>query len=301
MKLFTLIHVSQNKKHQTEELKDRVLPYLLCAIQLHQSLKRAGILLSVITNDKNYLLKLMSFNFTLDFVELDFTLEVPEDVKFYSAHYKIETYKYLSTLNEEYVGLIDCDVTCINKINTALQNIIDQKLPLYYDITDQMVPAFGLERIIKDKQKISGKPSIGLWAGGEFFSGTPSFFAELYKSIDLIKEVYFKHYKSLFHEGDEMLTSIAIENMLAGGKPVYDAGNLGVITRYWSINTRHHQKSFNAYKECLLLHLPADKEFLSRIAQNSGANDTLQKYIKHLWIIKPRQIASKIFRYLKSK
>jgi hypothetical protein len=298
MKLFTLIHVSQNKKHQTEELKDRVLPYLLCAIQLHQSLKRAGISLSILTNDKNYLLKLMSFNFTLDFVELDFTLAVPEDVKFYSAHYKVETYKFLSTLNEEYVGLVDCDITCINKINRAFQNIIDQKLPLYYDITDQMVPAFGMERIINDKQKISGKPSIGLWAGGEFFSGTPAFFGELYKSIDQIKESYFRNYKSLFHEGDEMLTSIAIENMLSEGKPVYDAGNFGVITRYWSINTRHYQKAFSAYKRCFLLHLPADKVFLSDLAKSSKESDNLNKYLKHLWITKPRKIAAKIFRLI---
>ncbi len=298
MKLFTLIHIYKGtKNHSIEEiegLKKKVRPYLLCAIQLHHSLRLANIQLSIITNDKEFLKQLTIIDQSLDLVELEFTLEVPEEIKFYSAHYKIETYKYLSTLKDQYVGLVDSDITCINNKNRALLNIIAQKLPLYYDITDQMVPAFGIDRIINDKQKISGNPSIGLWAGGEFLSGTPSFFDELYKTIDETKKNYFAHYRSLFHEGDEMLTSIAIEEMLSRGYPVYDAGNLGVITRYWSINTRHPQKPFNAFKKCLLLHLPADKKFLSLLAEDYDHRSVLQKYIKHLWKKKPRRIASKL-------
>jgi hypothetical protein len=102
----------------------------------------------------------------------------------------------------------------------------------------------------------------------------------------------------MFHEGDEMLTSLAIEHIMNNGMPVYDAGNLGFIIRFWSINSRHHQKSFDAFTNCFLLHLPADKKLLSSLADQEAEYSFIKKYRRHLLKRKPREITSNLYRSL---
>lgn len=303
MRFFTLIHVKGAKpSYSSSELiivQNQIRPYFLCAINLFRSLQSVGIQLCIVTNSK-LLLDSFAFEETeIDIIQLEFDLSMPEGTKFYSAHYKIELFRFLSLLPDEYVGLVDCDVVCINKIPRSLQNAISQKLPMYYDITEQMVPTYGIETVISDKEKIDNRASIGLWAGGEFMAGPPAFFGILYQQVDNLKKVYFKISHSLFHEGDEMITSVSIEKMMADGYNIFDAGNLNIIKRFWSINVKHAQLPLAAYKECFLLHLPADKAFLSKISNEDYRKGIFKKYRRHVIIRKPRRIVSKLIEIFK--
>jgi len=272
MRFFTLIHIEKEEQsiHNNGFLKsfdDQIDLYFSCAKQLHLSLKSAGLELVVLTNDKEFLNRLKN-GYDIQIIQLDFSLIVPSGVKFFSAHFKIEIYNYLASLGDKYIGLIDCDIVCVNAIPQCFKNIIASQIPLYYDITDQITPAYSAKRIIADKGKLSKTKSIGLWAGGEFLAGPPSFFAKLYKEILDIRQIYFRNFSSFCHQGSEMLTSAAIENMLMKSDVrIIDAGSLSIIGRFWSHLPVHVQKRVDAYGKHFLFHIPSDKNFIKNLSK----------------------------------
>ena len=198
--------------------------------------------------------------------EIPFTTKVPSGIRFYSAHFKIDAFRYLSSLDEDYVALCDLDMVCVNDIPQCLTNNIKSKIPMYYDIFDQVIPAYGHNTIIRDLKKIHGFDSEGRWSGGEFISGSPKFFRLLVKEIDALYGNYIQNIDSLHHVGDEAFTSAALEKIRKKIEYVADAGVLGVVGRFWSVSTCHPQKPFKYYENCFLLHLPADKRFLADLA-----------------------------------
>jgi hypothetical protein len=301
MKLFTLIHLAPNEKslHNSgavNTFEEQIKLYVACARQLFYSLASEGIPLAIVTNQKARLDKYLTEN-EMEIVELDFTLQVPTGIKFYSAHFKIEVYKYLTSLKEPYVGLIDSDLICINKMPSSLLEIIEKRRPLYYDITSQRAYAYGIDQLIADKQKVMGTASCGLWAGGEFITGTPAFFAKLYGGVMEMIGRYFANAPSLHHQGDEVLTSAALENMLfKGEEQPLEAGSLMLIGRYWSGNTLHKQSPFMAYSKHFLLHLPADKHYLAKLGASAPKDKVfLSSYKKYLLKISYKRI----FRFAK--
>lgn len=215
---------------------------------------------------KFFLQRLNKEEYLIEIVQLDFKSTFPSGIKFYSAHFKLEVFAWLASLPDDYIGLVDADMLCVNEMPDAFKKIISKKLPLYYDITDQVTPAYGAAQIIRDKERINEKPSIGLWAGGEFIAGPPAFFSKLSAEINKVQSNYLQHVHSLHHQGDEMLLSIAIENSRTTGDcQVLDAGSLSIVARYWSYVPLHIQKQIEAYTDHFLLHLPSDKKFIARL------------------------------------
>lgn len=289
MKFYTLIHSCKNEQslHNNGFIKsfeEQMRLYLACARQLHRSLAPEGVELIVLTNDKTTLQALSRDETPIEIVQLRFQLSVPSGIRFYSAHFKLEVFSYLASLPDDYVALVDADMLCINKMPESLKTIILQKLPLYYDITEQVTPAYGAALIKKDKELLSGEPSFGLWAGGEFLAGPPSFFKRLSGEVNKLIDAYWQHASSLHHQGDEMLTSVAIERLkTAGDLPLLDAGALSIIARYWGYVPLHVQKQLKGYREHFLLHLPSDKKFLAQL-QPHELKGTLffKRYRRHL-------------------
>jgi len=304
MKLFTLIHVNQKEQslHNNgffiRDIEEQINLYFSCAKQLHHTLKSAGIELIIITNEKAFLEKLNKDQYEIGITQIDFSLNVPSGLNFYSAHFKLEVYAYLATLQDNYVGLIDNDIICVNEMPECFKNIISCKIPLYYDITEQVTPAFGEKRIISDKEKVSKAKSVGLWAGGEFLCGPPDFFKKLCAEITKAESEYFKVADSLHHQSDEVLTSVAIESMKVNdGLKIFDAGSLSIIIRYWSPKPLHVQKPLNAYFHHFLLHLPSDKNFITKLKQNELKGNTFfAKYRRHVIISRMLQ---KTFKSIK--
>lgn len=302
MKFFTLIHIcsSEESLHnsRTANFNEQIRLYLSCAKKLHYSLKLENVELSILTNDKAYLQKLLPDNFDIEIIELVFSLEVPSGIKFYSAHFKLEVFNFLAQLNDPYVGLLDSDIVCVNKMPRHFKNIVELGIPLYYDITDQTAPAYGIEILISDKEKLINKKSFGLWAGGEYISGPPSFFRALYQEVGIIKENYFSSFNTFHHQGDEMITSIAIEKLMVDENVrIVDAGSLGIIGRFWSPNTLHIQKSIKAYYNHFLLHLPADKNFIAALQNNDlKGGSFFKQYRRYLAGRSYRKVVSRLVR-----
>lgn len=289
MTFYTLIHICRDEQsiHNnafTKNFEEQIRLYLNCAKQLHRSLATEGLELIVLTNDAALLQTLNDDGYAIAILQLDFRMHVPSGIKFYSAHFKLEVFSYLASLREEYVALVDSDMLCVNKVPEAFKIIMRQKLPLYYDITDQMTPFLGAETIRREKELLSGEASFGLWAGGEFIAGPPSFFGRLFEEVSRIKEAYWQQAVALHHQGDEMLTAVAVERIKkAGDTPLLDAGALSLVGRYWSYVPLHVQKPLEGWFHHFLLHLPSDKKFIARLQPHELKGAAFfRKYRRHL-------------------
>lgn len=273
IQVFGLLHLDENQKtamnFSTANFREQILVYVNNAKVLSNSLALNGISYTILTNNRSLIQNIASANdqTSLEVIEIPFSTKIPDGTQFYSAHYKLDALRYLASLSSGYYALCDLDMVCINGFPSCLNNLINSGIPLCYDISDQVIPAHGHDVIIRDLSAINGLESEGRWSGGEFISGTPEFFARLVKEIDGIYENYISNISSLHHVGDEAFTSAALECLRRSGVYIADAGTLGIVGRYWNTYVLHPQKPFDYFKKCFLLHLPADKIFLSDLAQ----------------------------------
>jgi hypothetical protein len=296
MKFFTLLHLDERETSMynavSESFIAQVRLYLGCIRTLQHSLEQNGIELAILTNRRETLENLLKGH-SIEIIQLDFRMPVPSGIGFYADHFKAEAYGYFAGLNEDYVGLVDSDMICINAVPQCLENLAKSQTGLYYDITDQIFPAFGQDRIISDKLLVSRKTVFGLWAGGEFMAGPPAFFRALHAEILSFLDRYWRAQKQLHHTSNEVLASVGIENLInASIYPVADAGRLKIVGRHWSAKTLHFQNSVGFYRDCFLLHVPSEKKFLASLASRKVPNNKLfSLYQRHLNSLQPSAIS----------
>ena len=264
---------------------DQIEVYIKNALTLSKSLKLQGISFTLLTNDKVHINKILNnINEFLVVEEITFSTVVPTGSRFYSAHFKLDVFKYFSTLeSKEYVGICDLDMICINQLPQSLENCINDKIPCFYDITDQVINAYGANTIINDIELLTGVRSEGRWAGGELILGDSSFFKKLSNTIDDIYINYINNIKTLHHVGDEAFTSAALEILRKSGTYIADIGQLNIVGRHWNCYVEHDKRAFSYYSNCFLLHLPADKRFLADISSYNlnTSNDYLIQYNRY--------------------
>lgn len=287
LKFFGLLHLEEKEQSAMNlaaaDFQDQIITYLKNAITLSNSLYYFGNSFKLITNRKDIIDEyLSSINKSLQVIEIPFITEIPKGTKFYSAHFKLDVYRYFSSLIDEYIIFCDLDVLCVNATPLNLINNVESRIPIFYDVSDQVIPAFGREAIIGDLSLINSINSEGRWAGGEFISGTPNFFKSLMEEIDNIYGNYIENLNSLRQVNDEPLVSAALELLRKKGINIVDAGTLGIIGRYWSVDTKHYQKPYDYFKQCFLIHLPADKKFLARQTNQEFTPQTvLENYSRY--------------------
>ncbi len=288
LKLYGLLHCKQGEQSainfQPRNFQDQMLVYVRNAINLANTLQQQGVMFTLITNDKIAVDSLVAGEGSvLPTIEIPFTTEVPSGVSFYSAHFKFDVFRYLGGLTEDYVGLCDLDMVCINPYPHQLQNIVAAGIPLCCDISAQVIPVHGRDVIVRDLKLLHGLDSEGRWSGGEFISGPPSFFGLLSQEIEALYPAYLGNIHAIHHIGDEMVTSAAIEVLRRKGVSIGDAGTLGIVGIYWNTDTMHPQKPLAYFERCFLLHLPADKRFLAELARRGAIAPSafLQIYAKH--------------------
>jgi hypothetical protein len=258
---------------QLKTFKERINLYFKNAVTLSNSLQKKGIKFVLLTNDLNLIKENCIYSQAeIDIEQISFVTQVPVGIRFYSAHFKLDVYRYLATLMVPYIGFCDLDMICINDIPHCLSENISQQIPMIYDISDQVVPAYGQDTITRDIESILRSKSQGKWYGGEFIAGSPNFFAILIQEIDQLYNNYITNISQFHHVGDEAITTAALESLQKKGMQIVDAGKLKIVGRFWSIKVLHHQKSFDWYQDCFLLHLPADKKFLASIASKKTAD-----------------------------
>jgi hypothetical protein len=282
MHFYGLLYVSDVAEAVNCSVKDRIdmlRIYAKNALVLSHSLSMYGGL-TVLTNNARLLAELVP---ELVCCEIPFERDVPKGIAFRSAHHKLDVFKYFECLTEEYIVLLDLDMICISGIPKRLSNIVDNRIPIYYDISNQVTQAYGEDRILEDMQKIGHHSCEGRWAGGELIGGPPLFFKELNSYIAPVWTKYVACCSTLHHQGDEMIVSVSLEEMRRAGIYMIDAGQVGGVGRFWSGRIKHEQRKFQYYlKNCWLLHLPQDKKFLSDFADSIEINTLLSRYRQYL-------------------
>lgn len=264
----------------------KIEAYIKCCSVLNKTLLTQNISsLKVITNNSE---KIKEIDEGLECVEIPFSKNIPNDIAFSSAHHKIDVFKFFGTRPEsEYSVLLDSDIMCINSMPYAFKKNAMAEHSLFYNITDQQIQSFSAERICKDKELLIRKAfsekdfmSSSLWAGGEYISGTGSFFKTLYSACIKIMPYYLENAKKLFHNGDEMIVSSALEYLIQKKKiAIFDSGLLGIIGRYYDSSTNHTQHIWKYFSKNFLVHLPMDKTFLASYNVSSTPLADLEKYL----------------------
>ena len=301
IRLFGLLHFKEGE-HSAENFsvknsQELISIYVNNAINLSNSLRLRGIEFIVLTNIKSVVDEVVrSEGKILQVIEIPFLTKVPNGTKFYSAYFKLGVFRYLSSLSDAYVGLCDLDMVCINDLPVCFSNNIESRIPMFYDISDQVIPAHGHDAIIHDLELIHGLKSEGRWSGGEFISGTPDFFATLTIEIDKIYDNYLNVIKKLYFMGDEAVTSSALEIIRKKGVYIADAGTLGIVGRYFNTSTLHRQKPFEYFEKCFLLHLPMDKFFLAKMARKEAFELAVFKREYLVYRNSPVSIVKKIIK-----
>jgi len=267
MKIYSLFYIGDTPERVVNsKIKEegRLRMYLLNARALSISLQRFGFSLIILTNNKKgleYFFSLDEFIAPLEIIEIDFSFPVPKGIEFYSAHFKIDVYKYFSGL-DCYSVLLDLDVICLGRNILDIMNSGGR--PYVYDISEQVVCVYGQTKILFDMASIGGGGEFeGRWCGGEMIAGDSMFFSHLYNTCIDISHNYFKCYKNLHHNGDEMIVSTAIELMRNKGFVIGDAGTLRGISRIWSGSVRHEKRRVSDLLISDFVHFPADKKFLA--------------------------------------
>ncbi len=271
MRFFGLLHVADGRR-QSGNLKRTgdaaTAIYLGDAVRLGHALEAAGAGFTLLTNAAGRLRAIAAreFGAELDLREIEFSTSVPAEARFYSAHFKLDVFRWFATLDpEDYPILVDLDAVALRAPPQALSAAAGAGLPLVYDISDQVIPAYGEDTIAADLAVLTGpRAPMRRWYGGEFIAGPPAFFARLAGEIEAMWESYCRNIDVFHHQGDEMLTSAALCRMAAAGAPMLDSGPVAIVGRYWSVPHLHPQKPLAWFERCFILHLPCDKVFLAR-------------------------------------
>lgn len=263
---YGLLFIStSNVNFQNVKSNDALTVYVKNAVILGRTLAAKGSKLKLLTNNKKYIMSHVPEAVEyVEIVEINFGLNIPEGSKFYSAHFKIDVFRYFSKLAVKYCGLLDLDVLCLNDFEQKLRCYADAGSPIVYDITNQLTEAYGADVYRRDLLLCTNREvNSPKWFGGEFIFGEPEFFRKLIIEIDAVLPNYINNLDKMNHVGDEAVTSAALNNLIDDGCPLVIVNKDKLIYRYWSNRPRHVQISLNEALEYSFLHLPSDKLFLA--------------------------------------
>jgi hypothetical protein len=307
---YGLLHLSENESNggnlNAENFSIHKNFYLKNAITLAASLKSRGIKFVLLTNRIDELqsdIVQLGMHELVEIESIPFCQNIPSGIEYYSAHFKLDVFNYFANKDEQsYLALLDLDMIAVSEVPQCFCNVVEAGIPMHYDISDQEIPRYGEDLILKSIEQLLGESSEGRWSGGEFISGTPSFFQRLAAEVHGICLKYVENPEKFHHQGDEMITSVALEKLRRQGIYIADAGTMGIVGRFFSVPTPHPQKSFDYFRNCFLLHLPVDKQFLANVSviEAQRRNLFLESYEMHL---KAREIqySTKFHHRLKRK
>jgi len=269
IKYYGLLHIDRDRNSNANikwTLRDHVDIYISCAGLLAQSAAALAIPFALFTNEKALIeQRLAALGLgPLEVIEIPFSIDVPRVKKFYSAHFKIDVIKALATGHYgEIAGLIDVDTVFMHAFPPDLPELARTGI-VAYDVSSDVFPLHYDKRIGQDLELIADcRIERPRWYGGEFLIASREGFAGLHREIEACWPRYVANVKSIHHVGDEMAVSAALHRLERRGVPVIDGGVRGLIARWWSWRTKYRQLSFSEIEKAALIHLPADKTFLS--------------------------------------
>lgn len=265
MRFYTLLYIDLEESRKITgkkwEGEERILIFLKNACLLDASLMSSNPSnqhLTILTNNKRLLDELLDkINYhDITIEEISFNLKVPKGIPFYSAHFKIDVFKYLSQKENEYSILLDSDIVVLNKFSKVFILLIKEKIPIFYQM-----PYYTPDIILDTANKIDPQRGPVQWIGGEIIGGNNTFFSMLYEESIRIIPSYFNLIKEgLIHIGDEMITTLAIRRLKNKDLNYYDLGVCEIIKRYWG----YQDKDKLNYNQVIFAHLLIDKVWIAK-------------------------------------
>jgi hypothetical protein len=252
---------------------DPLLVYVQNALTLARSLASHGQAFTLVTNDGPRVAAMVAEigGETLIAVEpIAFTLDVPPGIPFRSAHFKLELLRLFGEGRfGEFPALLDLDVVALRPL------AFTHGASLWvYDIAHEMLGGTTHAEALTSLQTVAGEPlPEPSWWGGEFIAGPPVAFATLWREVEAVWPDYCRAVGTLYHSGDEMVVSAALNRLRGRGFAIEDAGAAGLVARWWSVRTKRRLGRLSAAQQCAILHLPADKHLLARHATRPFAAD----------------------------
>lgn len=279
---FGLLHFKKkenrnlNFKSYTE--KEKALVYVKNAILLDKQLKYYGYNLIIITNKEIFLKKLLKkLKYELKLKSINFRTKVPKNTHFYSCHFRLDLFNYFSKLKNIYSVLLDLDILLLNSPKKII-NYKNKNISLLNDITQNVLPAYGKSNILKKLKTLNPNIKKVNWYGGDFFAGNHMFYKNLYNASSFYQKKFVKNQKKLKDQTDELFISASIYDLKKNSSlKIKSVKSSNIFTRYWNTNVLHDQKKIDYYKKFSMLHIPADKIFLSRCYDNF-TNKQIYKY-----------------------
>lgn len=303
---YGLLHVNDNDQNLNFKFKNnlqKIEIYFLNAILLAKSLQKKKFKFILLTNNKKYLKNFNFNNFLLNIEEIEFVTKIIKESHFSSCHYRLDIFKFLSH-KHHYSALVDLDVVAINDISTKIKELLNasDRVAFVNDITNQVIPAYGIEKVKKNLELVLNQKSEVKWYGGDLFFGPPEFFKDLHAAAINTYNSFKLNFNSLRDQTDELFISAAIEILKKSKKfEILNSSDFGLLDRYWSVNTKHPQRSLDELKKNFLIHFPADKIFLSKISHKEYSDEAYIKlYSKYAFSAKKSfyNIIVKIKNYL---
>jgi hypothetical protein len=270
--LYGLLYADQEPSDHVNLGKTHVDPfetYMRCAATCAASLAYHGQEFHLITNREEYVrgrLKISRLP-KMSVIGHQFSLKVPPKIPFRSAHFKLDVFEAFGRGHfGEYVGLIDIDTVMCAPLNLPL---IAQKTIISYDITEQMISEYGdYGQLRRDLERVSGATvNSPRWFGGEFLLGHMESFRLISEQVARVWPRYIDLIPVLRHVSDETLLSAALAALPE--MEIVDAGESGLLTRWWTARTGFKQSPFEQVDRRSILHLPSDKPFLASWADRN--------------------------------
>lgn len=255
------------ERHANLAANDALRVYALCAATCARSAQAAGLDYTLVTNRADDVARILGeegLEGALALRQHRFALDVPPGIAFEAAHRKLELVRAFGTGEfGAFPVLLDLDMVVLR----APQ--FDADALHAYDLTRQVVAPADAGRVAAECSALAGtQMAQARWFGGEFLAGPADRFRELGAILEEVWPRYRDRAAALFHQGDEMALSAALNRYAASGAPLLEAGARNLVARWWSRRTRNAYPPLDRALECATLHLPADKPYLAARAHD---------------------------------
>jgi hypothetical protein len=205
---FSKKDINPNFKVKSFNKKYEIL--LKNAYNLANSLKKQKLKFVLLTNSLEKIRKFKKVNFIVK--KINFKKKISSNTPFYTAHYKLDVFKYFEK-QKHICCLLDLDVVAINKISKHLIIAKNKNINLVYDLNDQQDKNYN-SKIIKTLKLCNNlNNNYPNWYGGEFIFGNRFFFREINNKIKIIYPKYIKNLDAIHHIGDETIVNAALQIM----------------------------------------------------------------------------------------
>ncbi|HZZ03367.1 MAG TPA: hypothetical protein VFE81_10710, partial [Paraburkholderia sp.] len=134
-----------------------------------------------------------------------------------------------------------------------------------FDISDQVFPPYGSERVVADLEIVAGKRLRNpRWYGGEFLLATPAALRRLVPRARASYARYISESGRVKHHGDEAFISATLNALVDEGQGLIEVGAYQAVGRHWPGNIYRDMRWFRC---CSFVHLPGGKALLEKEAR----------------------------------